>query len=113
MRLSKFTPYHLLHLLSFISLAHSEPSEHGIIGLGISMYPDLCCQSCHDSLSSLYLSCTTFDVEDDDNDAGMGGMAKRHEGDMVMGTASDECRTTNKEWLETMAYLQRASSPQR
>ena len=105
MKVSNILPYNGLHLLCFLAIVHKALSENGIIGFGISMYPDLCCQACHDSLSSLYLNCTTFDVGDDDDGAATGGMAKRHEeGEMAMGTTSDECRATNKEWLETMAY---------
>ncbi|KAH8897285.1 hypothetical protein GQ53DRAFT_837943 [Thozetella sp. PMI_491] len=75
----------------------------GIVGFGISLYPDLCCQACHDSLSALYLSCTTFsDGSDGGSMAGMDG------GDMsgmdMMGMTSDECYATNTPWLQTMAY---------
>ncbi|AEO65379.1 uncharacterized protein THITE_2154006 [Thermothielavioides terrestris NRRL 8126] len=81
-----------------------EPQElaNGIVGFGISLYPDLCCQACHDSLSSLYLTCTTF--TDGGDMAGM-DMRKRDMGDMMMmGTTSDECRANNTAWLQTMAY---------
>lgn len=79
-------------------------AKNGIIGFGLSMYPDLCCQSCHDSLSSLYLSCTTFDHGDDDM-PGMEMLRKRDDmGGMAMGMTSDGCRANNTAWLQTMAY---------
>jgi hypothetical protein len=74
-------------------------AEQGIIGFGRTIYPDLCCLSCYYSLSSLYLSCTTFpDMSGMDmGDIDMASM-------MTMGTTSDECRTSNTPWLESMAY---------
>lgn len=71
--------------------------EHGIVGFGISLFQDLCCQSCHDSLSSLYLGCTTFPEGED--------MSMSMDMDMhMMGETSDECYATNLPWLQTMAY---------
>ncbi|OBT83462.1 hypothetical protein VE02_07415 [Pseudogymnoascus sp. 03VT05] len=78
-------------------------AESGIMGFGLSLYQDLCCQTCHDSLSALYLNCTTF-PEDDHMDMSM---------DMYMGTdmsmdtmpmTSAECYAANIPWLQTMAY---------
>ncbi|KAK4213728.1 hypothetical protein QBC37DRAFT_343462 [Rhypophila decipiens] len=93
----------LIALLSLLSLALRASAQNGIIGFGISMYPDLCCQACHDSLASLYLSCTTFEGHSDHDE--MGGMVKRDEGEMtMMGMTSDECHASSKAWLETMAY---------
>lgn len=91
-------------LLPLVCLIHhAAGSKQGIVGFGISLYPDLCCQACHDSLSSLYLTCTTFDHGDMgamDDMGDMGGM-----GDMgVMGTTSEECYANNTAWLQTMAY---------
>ncbi|KAI0531860.1 ferric reductase like transmembrane component-domain-containing protein [Xylaria digitata] len=69
-------------------------AKNGIIGFGIPLYQDSCCLACHDSLSSLYLGCTTFPKHHD-----MPGM------DMDMtGMTSEECRTSNMPWLQTMAY---------
>jgi hypothetical protein len=85
-------PITLYILFFFFFISHVTGSENGIVGFGISLYQDLCCQSCHDSLSSLYLNCTTFD----DMDMGMGME--------TMGTTSDECYATNIPWLQTMAY---------
>ncbi|KAK3318921.1 ferric reductase like transmembrane component-domain-containing protein [Apodospora peruviana] len=51
----------ILPLLSGHDAAIAVASKQGILGFGISLYPDLCCQACHDSLSSLYLTCTTFE----------------------------------------------------
>ncbi|KAI1357657.1 hypothetical protein F5Y08DRAFT_323812 [Xylaria arbuscula] len=80
---------------------HVGAASNGIVGFGIDIFPDLCCQSCSDSLSTLYLSCTTFP---DTNTTS--SMKKRHgEEDMAgMPTTSDECRAKNIPWLETMAY---------
>ncbi|KAK2032014.1 ferric reductase like transmembrane component [Colletotrichum zoysiae] len=72
----------------------------GIIGFGISLYPDLCCQACHDSLSALYLNCTTFSSMDM---SGMEGMSMPGM-NMQMATTSPECYASNKPWLQTMAY---------
>lgn len=87
-----------LFSVSLLLLVHDViGAKSGIIGYGLSMYEDLCCLSCHDSLSSLYLDCTTF--------TDMPGM------DMAMGKTSAECRTSNKPWLESMAYcIQQACS---
>ncbi|KAI0491154.1 ferric reductase like transmembrane component-domain-containing protein [Xylaria cf. heliscus] len=85
-------------------------AENGIIGFGLSLYPDSCCLACHDSLSSLYLSCTTFPDHDD-----MSGMPADMDMDMdmdMMGTTTEECRTSNMPWLQTMAYcIQQACTP--
>jgi hypothetical protein len=56
-------PFFFLSLLFFIQ--HVSGIENGIIGFGISLYQGICCQSCHNSISSLYLSCTTFSEGDD------------------------------------------------
>lgn len=82
-------------VLVFSFIHHGDASEHGIIGFGLSMYQDLCCQSCHDSLSSLYLSCTIFP----EGNAMSMGMSMD-----MMGTTSDDCYATNIPWLQTMAY---------
>lgn len=78
-------------------------AENGIIGFGLSLYQDSCSLACHDSLSSLYLSCTTFSehygMPGMDSDMGMGGM-----GTEAAGTTTEECRASNKPWLQTMAY---------
>jgi hypothetical protein len=93
----------LLFLLCLTGIQHADASKDGIVGYGISLYPDLCCQACHDSLSALYLSCTTFHHGD-----GMSGMDMRKrdgmEGMEMMGMTSDECRQNNTAWLQTMAY---------
>jgi hypothetical protein len=72
-------------------------TQHGIVGFGINLYPDLCCQACHDSLATLPLNCTTFD----EDGGGAGGMDM---GDMKMGMTSDDCRASNSPWLQTMAH---------
>ncbi|KAH8595872.1 ferric reductase like transmembrane component-domain-containing protein [Bisporella sp. PMI_857] len=94
-------PLFILLLLCFIH--HVSATEKGIVGFGISLYQDLCCQSCHDSLSALYLTCTTFP---DGHDMSMDmDMEMEMEMDMdMMGTTSGECYATNLPWLQTMAY---------
>lgn len=89
---------------SLFSLVHNtEAAKDGVVGFGISLYEDLCCQACHDSLSALYLNCTTFMSSEDM--AGMDmGMEMDMESDMPMGMTSDECYASNTPWLETMAY---------
>jgi hypothetical protein len=93
------TSIFFLILPLFCLIYNAAGSKDGIIGFGISLYPDLCCQACHDSLSSLHLTCTVFD-HGDMSGGGMGDM-----GDMeMMGTTSNECYVTNAAWLQTMAY---------
>lgn len=99
----------LLHgLVAPLSVVQAQTGV-GIVGYGISYYDDLCCQACHDSLSELYLSCTTFSEEDH---SGMEGMDMGSDGDMamtmIMGTTSDECRLSSTPWLQTMAYCIRS-----
>lgn len=84
----------------------SALASSGIVGYGITLFPDLCCQACYDSLSSLYLSCTDFDGSssmDMGMDMGMGDM------DMPMPTTSDECRASNLPWLQTIAHCIRTN----
>jgi hypothetical protein len=76
-------------------------AESGIMGFGLSLYQDLCCQTCHDSLSALYLNCTTFPTHE--------GMDMSMDMDMDMEMAmmpmtSDECYASNTPWLQTMAF---------
>lgn len=74
-------------------------AESGIIGFGLSLYRDLCCQTCYDSLSALYLNCTTFPTRE--------GMDMSMDMDMdmdMMPMTSEECYATNIPWLQTMAY---------
>ena len=78
-------------------IINASAKEHGIVGFGISFYQELCCQACHDSLSSLYLNCTTF-TESGDTSMEMNTDMK------IMGTTSDECYASNVPWLQTMAY---------
>lgn len=84
-------------LLCLVQMTQAD--ENGIIGFGISLYQDLCCQACHDSLSMLYLNCTTFSD-------GMGGdgMSGTGTDTTTMGMTSDECHASNTPWLQTMAY---------
>jgi hypothetical protein len=84
-----------LVLSLFLFFDNVQAGENGIIGFGLSLYQDLCCQACHDSLSTLYLNCTTFD--DMSMDMSMDSMD-------MMGMTSNECYYTNTPWLQTMAY---------
>ena len=88
------TPSSCLVLLWQVA-ATVATAKHGTIGMGITMYKPVCGYACHDSLSTLYLNCTTFDDSSD-----MSGMDM----DMPMGTTSDECYQTNEPWLQTLAY---------
>lgn len=90
-------PFFILYL--FFCIHHVSAIKNGIVGFGISLFQDFCCQSCHDSLSSLYLSCTTFHEGEDTSMSMDMGM------DMHMtGETSDHCYATNIPWLQTMAY---------
>ncbi|KAK8131626.1 hypothetical protein PG984_008064 [Apiospora sp. TS-2023a] len=88
--------------------------QDGIVGFGIALYQDLCCQACHDALSTLFLNCTTFmeqpegESGSDEGMSGMGGMGMDMDMDMPMGMTSDECRATNLPWLQTMAHCIRS-----
>ncbi|KAK3344491.1 ferric reductase like transmembrane component-domain-containing protein [Lasiosphaeria hispida] len=92
-------PIIVLSLLRGPGLA--EAAKDGVIGFGISLYQDLCCQACHDSLASLYLACTTFDHDKSEGaeHEGMGDM-----GMAMMGETSEECRSVDTAWLQTMAF---------
>ncbi|TGO64720.1 hypothetical protein BCON_0006g00010 [Botryotinia convoluta] len=86
-------------VLFVLGICHVTVADNGIIGFSLTMYQDICCQACHDFLSSLYLSCTTF--ENDDNSS----MDMSMSTDMAMEVmTSDECYATNILWLQTMAY---------
>jgi hypothetical protein len=91
----------------FLSALFQDVTEAkgGIIGFGLSLYSDTCSLACHDVLSSLYLSCTTFPKNHHDMPPGM-NMSKRDMGgmEMEMGITSPECRASNMPWLQTMAY---------
>jgi hypothetical protein len=94
----------LFSILSlFVFIHQGSAANNGIIGFGISLYQDLCCQSCHDSLSTLYLSCTTFS-NDMSMDMDMGMDMSMDMSTDAMGTTSEECYATNIPWLQTMAY---------
>lgn len=88
-------PFFILSLLFSFFIHHVSAIENGIVGFGIALYQDVCCQSCHDSLSSLYLNCTTFPEGDDTS------MSMSMD---TTATTSDECYATNIPWQQTMAY---------
>lgn len=81
----------------------SALASSGIVGYGIRLFPDLCCQACYDSLSSLHLSCTDFAGSSSMSPADMMGMAMGTM-DIPMATTSDGCYASNAPWLQTMAY---------
>ncbi|KAK8097650.1 uncharacterized protein PG998_013136 [Apiospora kogelbergensis] len=101
---SPWTALPFLLLLPFQTMCF----QHGIVGFGIDLYPDLCCQACHDALSPLFLNCTTFmdQPEGGSSEGGMSGMGGMGMGmeDMPMGMTSPECRAANQPWLQTMAH---------
>lgn len=103
-QLALLIPSLLLTFTSTVSAALKlQETKYGVIGLGIPMYKPVCCYACHDALSSLYLNCTTFS---DDHHSGM-DMKLRKRMDMggeSMAETSDECRTTDQTWLQTLAY---------
>ncbi|QBZ58280.1 hypothetical protein PoMZ_03225 [Pyricularia oryzae] len=89
-------------VISLVSIPQAilTHASAGIVGYGIDLFPDLCCQSCYDSLSKLYLGCTTFD-----NSSSMAGMdMSGMDMSMPMAVTSDDCRASNLPWLQTMAY---------
>ncbi|KAI1146633.1 ferric reductase like transmembrane component [Nemania diffusa] len=100
-------PAPLLLLLSLLSSSqYASAASNGIVGFGIDLYTDLCCQSCRDSLSSLYLSCTTFPASSNTSSMDDSSMRKRHDEGTMVGApiTSDDCRASNLPWLQTMAY---------
>ncbi|MCJ1306968.1 hypothetical protein MMC25_000612 [Agyrium rufum] len=101
--MNNFIAYIMLFLYGLIAnrvaAGNGIVGKNGIIGFGLSYYQDLCYQACYDSLSTLYLSCTTF--------MDMGGdgvpMSDMDMDISMMGMTSDECYTSNIPWLQTMA----------
>jgi hypothetical protein len=88
-----------------------EGAEKGIIGFGLSLYQDSCCLACHDSLSSLYLSCTTF--SDHTQMLSVRSDMEMEMGMEMTGMTTEECRSSNTPWLQTMAYcIQQGCSAQ-
>jgi hypothetical protein len=79
--------------------------DEGIIGMGIDMYKPTCAYACHDSLSSLYLDCTTFDDMSGDDMDGMDMKVRKRMGmGSSKGTTSSVCRAADMVWLQTFAY---------
>ncbi|TIA15405.1 hypothetical protein D6C81_06363 [Aureobasidium pullulans] len=83
--------------------------QYGVLGIGIQMYQPLCCYSCHDSLSALYLNCTTFSEDMDMHHGGMDmKLVKRMDmGGESMAMTSDACYASDRTWLETFSYCVR------
>jgi hypothetical protein len=88
----------ILTVLGRVCLAVTEP---GTIGMGIPMYKPVCSYACHDSLSSLYLNCTTFG---DDMEGMDMKLRKRMDMGSSEGTTSSTCRSSDRVWLETFAF---------
>ncbi|KAG9698940.1 hypothetical protein KCU95_g1801, partial [Aureobasidium melanogenum] len=81
-------------------------TQYGVLGFGIPMYQPLCCYSCHDALSALYLNCTIFPDDMDMSHSGMDmKLIKRMDmGSESMATTSDACYASDRTWLETFSY---------
>jgi len=79
--------------------------QYGVLGFGIPMYDPLCCYSCHDALSALYLNCTTFSEDMEMGHAGMDmKLLKRMDmGGASAATTSDACYASDRIWLETFS----------
>jgi hypothetical protein len=95
-----------LGLLVMLSGLVNAEKQYGVLGFGIPMYQPLCCYSCHDALSALYLSCTTFPEDMGMQHSGMDmKLLKRMDmGGESTATTSDACYTSDKTWLETFSY---------
>jgi hypothetical protein len=79
--------------------------QYGVLGFGIPMYQPLCCYSCHDALSALYLNCTTFAEDTDMHHSGMDmKLLKRMDmGGESTATTHDACYASDKAWLGTFS----------
>jgi hypothetical protein len=95
-----------LGLLIMLSGLVTAEKQYGVLGFGIPMYKPLCCYSCHDALSALYLECTTFPEDTGMHDGGMDmKLVKRMDmGGEPTATTSGACYTSDKTWLETFSY---------
>jgi hypothetical protein len=95
-----------LGLTLMLSGLVSAEKQYGVLGFGIPMYQPLCCYSCHDALSALYLECTTFSEDTGMHDGGMDmKLVKRMDmGGEPTATTSGACYTSDKTWLETFSY---------
>lgn len=84
--------------LLVLGICHVTVAGNGMIGFGLTMFRDLCCQACQDPLSTLHLSCTTFGNDDISSmDVSMPKIT------VVELMSSDECHATDTPWLQTMA----------
>jgi len=104
-------------LVSFSQICFASPPssalKHGTIGMGITMYYPVCAYACSNSLSGLYLTCTTFEDESH-MDMDMDGMDMKVKKRMDMGsepegTTSSECRARDTFWRQTFAYCLKAN----
>lgn len=94
----------VLGLLSIFLHTAMAITPQGTIGLGIEMYKPLCCYACHDSLSSLYLNCTSFSEKMDHSGMDMKLLKRMDMGGESMATTSDACYASDEIWLQTLAY---------
>ncbi|KAI4724312.1 hypothetical protein E4T49_07962 [Aureobasidium sp. EXF-10728] len=99
-----FTAFKLGLPILLSSLVTAE-TQYGVLGFGIPMYQPLCCYSCHDALSALYLNCTTFSEDMDMHHGGMDMklLKRMNMGGESMATTSDACYASNRVWLETFS----------
>ncbi|EXJ65266.1 hypothetical protein A1O7_01607 [Cladophialophora yegresii CBS 114405] len=81
----------------------ANATKYGTIGYGINMFHPFCCYACHDSLSMVYLNCTTFSESSGAHDGMSMKLVKRMGMDMA-GSTSDECYATNEPYLQSFAY---------
>lgn len=91
----------LLSILLLCGQFLGAMATHGTVGMGITLYQPFCMYSCQGAVSTLYLSCTTFE---DDTDMTMDMSMDMGMDDAVMGITSPECYATNTPWLQTLAY---------
>lgn len=89
----------MLIALFVLGICHVTVADNGTIGFGLTMYQGLCCQACHDSLSSLCLSYTTFKNDDE-----ISMKVSMSTGMAMKVMISDQYYATNMPWLQTMAY---------
>ena len=102
-------------LFSILQICGASPPssalKHGTIGMGITMYKPVCAYACSNTLSGLYLKCTTFDDMDGLHMDEMDMKVKKRMdmGGEAAGTTSPGCRATDTVWLQTFAYCLKAN----
>ncbi|KAI1319637.1 ferric reductase like transmembrane component [Xylariaceae sp. FL0255] len=81
---------------------YASAANNGIIGFGLSLWPDLCAEACYYSVYTLYLTCTTFPNSTSSDSSMDMDMSDSDMDSMPM--TSQDCYDTNTPWLQTMAY---------